>query len=48
MDLDVYADDTILQLLEGTEEIVYADNLKYTRGSREALEEGFRLFNGVN
>ncbi len=47
MDLDVYADDAIPQLLDGVQEIGYQAQ-GIIRGSRDDLDALFNAWNGVN
>jgi hypothetical protein len=47
MDLNVYADDAIPQLLDGVQEIGYQAQ-GIIRGSRDDLDALFNAWNGVN
>lgn len=45
MDLDIYADHTIKQLLQGTDEIGY-ESEHILHGSRQQLDHEFNVWNG--
>ncbi len=48
MSVDLYADDTIRQLLKGVQEIGYNnDAAKVLRASRDELDAHFNAWNGV-
>ncbi len=47
MNLDVYADDVLRQLLEGAKEIAHPEFQAILRGSRDLLDETFDQWNGV-